>query len=160
VEEPLLDDVGLVAETQDKISMAVVAVVLHHVPKNWMMPNRHHRLGHILGVVANPGSQTATEQNDLHVQLLRGTHPTVERCGTIAPSARKASPPPPRPQPRRPSSPPCRHAEVRDRPGRRCQAAAAMPSKRAQPGIARAATTHPRRQNRRIAPRRSASPRR
>ena len=66
VEEELLDDVRLVAEAQHEIAVAVLAVVVHHVPQDRLMADRDHGLRDVLGVLADAGAKAAAEQNNLH----------------------------------------------------------------------------------------------
>ena len=66
VQKVILHNVRLVAEAQDEIPMTILAVVLHDVPKDGLMPDRDHRLGDTFGIFANPRTQPATEQYDLH----------------------------------------------------------------------------------------------
>ena len=54
VEEVLLDDVGLVAEAQHEVLVAVVGVVLHDMPQNRAVPDRDHGLRDPLGMIAEP----------------------------------------------------------------------------------------------------------
>ena len=66
VEEEFLDDVGLVAETQDEILVSVLAVVAHQVPEDRLAADRDHRLGNVFGVIADPRAETSAEQNCFH----------------------------------------------------------------------------------------------
>src|SRR5262245_11705221 len=66
VQEIILDDVRLVPEAKDEIVMTVLAVVLHDMPQDRLMANRHHRLGNGLGVFANTRAQPPTEQDHFH----------------------------------------------------------------------------------------------
>ena len=66
VEEEFLDDVGLVAETQDEILVPVLAVIAHQVPDDRLAADRDHRLGNVFGIVADPGAETSAEQDCFH----------------------------------------------------------------------------------------------
>src|ERR1700687_574291 len=46
--------------------MPVLAVILHHMPKDGLMANGYHRLRDALGILTYPRAKSATEQNNLH----------------------------------------------------------------------------------------------
>src|SRR3989475_1836233 len=64
-----LDGVGAVAEAEDEVLVPKVSVVLHHVPEDRAIADRHHRLRNVLVVCPQPHPQTTAEQNDLHWRL-------------------------------------------------------------------------------------------
>src|SRR2546426_4109571 len=66
VPEVALDEVRAVAEAEDEVLVPEVSVVLHHVPEDRAIPNRHHRLRDVLVVVPQAHPQTTAEQHDLH----------------------------------------------------------------------------------------------
>src|SRR5205814_5733422 len=66
VEEELLHHVGLVAEAKDELLVPEVRVVLHQVPEDRAVADLHHRLGDLSRVLAQPGAEAPTEQDDLH----------------------------------------------------------------------------------------------
>src|SRR5262249_4458629 len=68
VQEVLLDDIAPVSQTQNKIAMAEMSVVLHQVPENRAVPDGKHRLRHAIRVVAQPRSHTTAEQNKHHTR--------------------------------------------------------------------------------------------
>ena len=47
--------------------MPVITVILHDVPQDGLMAHWHHRLWNILGILSDPSSKTAAEQNNLHL---------------------------------------------------------------------------------------------
>jgi hypothetical protein len=49
-----------------EVLVAVVGVVLHDVPQDRAIPDRHHRLGQRLVVLAQAQPEAAAEQNHLH----------------------------------------------------------------------------------------------
>src|SRR6266700_6254545 len=53
VQEKLLDNIGLISEAKDEIAMAVLTVILHDVPQDWLMPNRGHRFRNALRIFAD-----------------------------------------------------------------------------------------------------------
>ena len=61
VQEVVLYRVGLVSETQDKVLVAEMRVILHDVPQDRSVSDFHERLGNILGKLSQSRSQTATE---------------------------------------------------------------------------------------------------
>src|SRR5262249_60318514 len=69
VQEVLLDDIAPISQTQNKISMAEMSVVLHQVPENRAVPDGNHRLRHALGALAQPRSHTTAEQNNPHTRI-------------------------------------------------------------------------------------------
>src|SRR5215471_3652548 len=44
IQEEILDDIALVAETQNEVSQAMVGIQLHNVPENRPASDLHHRL--------------------------------------------------------------------------------------------------------------------
>src|SRR5690606_21620746 len=73
VEEEVLDDIGLIAEAEDKIRMAVVAVPLHHVSQDRLVAERYHGLRNGFGIFSDTGSKTTAEENDLHDAISLGS---------------------------------------------------------------------------------------
>src|SRR5437879_13411502 len=66
IPEIVLDDVGAVAQAQDEVLVPEVGVVLHHVPENRAIADRHHWLRDVLVVVPKSHPQATAEQHDLH----------------------------------------------------------------------------------------------
>ena len=59
VGEPLLDELLLIAGTDDKLGMAIVGILLHDMPQDGHTANLNHRLGPKDGLFGNAGSKTA-----------------------------------------------------------------------------------------------------
>ena len=76
VEEELLDDIGLVTKAQHEIPVAVLAVVVHQMPKDRLVADRDHRLRNVFLVVADARAKPAAEQNRFH-----GLSPSVNWSG-------------------------------------------------------------------------------
>src|SRR5882757_3295507 len=70
VQKIFLDDIGLVAKAQDEVLVTKLAVVVHQVPEDRLVPDRNHRLRNALGYVPNARAETAAEQNGLHLSGL------------------------------------------------------------------------------------------
>ena len=89
VEEEILDDVGLVAKAKNELVVAIVAVILHHVAQDRLMAERDHRLRQALGIVADAGSKSAAEEDDLHGRYSAGSMMVTKGIGTtnLAPQA-------------------------------------------------------------------------
>ena len=89
-EEELLDLPALVAEADEEAAGAVVPVELHDVPQDRPLADLDERLGHALGLLAQPGADPAREDDDGH-PLDRGVaaaaHATTRqrRSGSSAP---------------------------------------------------------------------------
>src|SRR5262245_7417152 len=66
VQEIIFNDVSLVPKAKNEIPMAVLAIVLHDMPQNRLVSNRHHRFWDALRVFANTGAQPPAEQNHFH----------------------------------------------------------------------------------------------
>src|SRR5262249_44669757 len=99
VQEIVLDNVCFVAEAENEILMTVAAVVLHDMPQDRLVPDRHHRLWNALRVFANTGAQPPAEQNNFHdpspggsitstlgigTTILQPQAPTWRICATIS----------------------------------------------------------------------------
>src|SRR4029077_12278735 len=63
VDEIILDGVRAMPETKDEILMAIMGVILHHMPKDGAIANRGHWLGDILGGVAPTQAESAAAQH-------------------------------------------------------------------------------------------------
>src|SRR5262249_42381141 len=72
VKKVFLDDVGFVSEAQDEVLVPILAVVLHHVPQDRLMSDRHHGLRNAFRIFANSGPEPTAEQDDLHDTSSRG----------------------------------------------------------------------------------------
>ena len=83
VQKIVLDDVRLVAEAQDEILMAVLAVVLHDVPQDRLVADRHHRLWNVLRIIADARAEPAAEQDNLHDASSRGSITSTVGIGTM-----------------------------------------------------------------------------
>ena len=70
VQEIVLDDVGLVSEAKNEIPMTVLAIVLHDMPQNRLVPDRHHRLWNALRVFANTGAQPPQNKTTFMTHVL------------------------------------------------------------------------------------------
>ena len=66
IEEELLDDIRLVAEAQNEVSVTVLAVILHQMPKDRLVADRDHRLRDVFRVIADARAETAAEENCFH----------------------------------------------------------------------------------------------
>lgn len=66
IQEIVLDNVRFVPEAQDKIVMAILAIILHDVPQNWMVSDRNYWLRNVLRIVTNSRTQSAAKKNNLH----------------------------------------------------------------------------------------------
>ena len=75
IEEELLDDIRLVAEAQNEVSVTVLAVVLHQMPKDRLVADRDHRLRDVFRVIADARAKTAAEENCFHVKTLSPSAP-------------------------------------------------------------------------------------
>src|ERR1017187_294950 len=65
-EEILFNHIGLVAETQDKVLVSEMGIVLHEVPQDRHVTNFYERLGEALLAFLQAHSETAAEQDNLH----------------------------------------------------------------------------------------------
>ena len=74
LEKVILDHIGFVSETKNKIAMAMVGVILHDVPEDWPITNRDHGLGHGFGKLAHAHAQSTTKENDFHRALISSGH--------------------------------------------------------------------------------------
>ena len=66
VQEVLFEDPAFVAEAEDELAKPVRRIALHDVPNDRPVADRQHRFRQELVRVANPGSLTAAEDDDLH----------------------------------------------------------------------------------------------
>ena len=57
---------ALYPEAQDEVLVAEVRVVLHDVPKDRPVADRHHRLGDVVGMFPEPHAHSSTKQDNLH----------------------------------------------------------------------------------------------
>src|SRR5690606_18645986 len=89
VQEVLLDEVAPISQAEDEVLVPEVGVVLHEMPDDRAVTERDHRLGHVLGVVAEPHAQTPAEQDDLHrLPLSPDSKSPLMRCPQPATAAR------------------------------------------------------------------------
>ena len=89
-EEELLDLPALVAEADEEAAGAVVAVELHDVPQDRPLADLDQRLGHALGLLAQPGAHPAREDDDRHpldrgVAAAAHARPRQRRSASSAP---------------------------------------------------------------------------
>src|SRR6202008_1959803 len=73
VQKIVPNDVGLVAQTQDEITVSEMAIILHDVKKHRLVSNGDHRLWHIFGIVADARAEATAEQDDFHPLTSRGS---------------------------------------------------------------------------------------
>ena len=66
VEKVVLEGVRSVAQAQNEVFVAVMGVILHHVPEYRPIPNRDHWLRNLLRILSEPHSQSTTKQHDFH----------------------------------------------------------------------------------------------
>src|SRR5262249_14995651 len=66
VEEVALDDPALVAQAHDEVGEAVPGVALHDVPQDGPPADGDHRLGDVVGHVADARALSAAEDDNLH----------------------------------------------------------------------------------------------
>ena len=69
VRKIFLDDMLLVARADDEFVEAVGGIELHDVPQNGHPPQLHHGLGAVLALVADPGSESPCQNDNLHGNL-------------------------------------------------------------------------------------------
>ena len=72
IEEVALDHPALVAEAQDEVLEAVVREPFHDVPENRPVADRDHRLGDVVGHVADARALASAQDDDFH-SLLRSS---------------------------------------------------------------------------------------
>src|SRR5205814_9009640 len=75
IHQVLLDVVSTVPEAENEVLVPEMRVVTHHVPDNWTIPDGDHRLGDVLGEIAQTHAETATEKHYLHRNPPRATSP-------------------------------------------------------------------------------------
>src|SRR5438093_4108383 len=92
IAEVVLDGVSAVAEAEDEVLVPKVSVVLHHVPEDRAIADRHHRLRNVLVVVPKPHPQTTAEQDDLHLAPLPLEGPGPVAASQCKPCAHGAAP--------------------------------------------------------------------
>ena len=64
IEEIGFDHFSLVAKTENEGFKAVMGIASHDMPKDRMVPDRHHRLRSQLGFLAQPRAEAAAEYKD------------------------------------------------------------------------------------------------
>ena len=94
VQEVILDDVRPVSKTKNEILMAVLAIVLHDVPQDGLLADRHHWFRNGVGILTDTGAKPAAEQNNFHgpitstlgigITILQPQEPAWEICPTIS----------------------------------------------------------------------------
>src|SRR3989454_11636004 len=92
IAEVVLDGGSGVAEAEDEVLVPKVSVVLHHVPEDRAIADRHHRLRNVLVVVPKPHPQTTAEQDDLHLAPLPLEGPGPVAASQCKPCAHGAAP--------------------------------------------------------------------
>lgn len=70
IQEVVLDDMGVMAQAQNEFLVAMMGVVLHQVPQNGAMADRHHGLGNVVGIFPQPHAETTTKQYHFHDRFL------------------------------------------------------------------------------------------
>ena len=83
VQKIILDDIGLVAKAKDEILMTILAIVLHDMPQDRLVSDRHHRLWNVLRVFANARAKPAAEQHNFHDASSRGSITSTLGIGTM-----------------------------------------------------------------------------
>jgi hypothetical protein len=66
-QEVIFDDVRLITETEDKVAMAIVAVILHNLSQTPSRADGHHRLGNVFRVFSEAGSKIAPKSTTFMV---------------------------------------------------------------------------------------------
>src|SRR5262249_22745592 len=82
IEKKIFDDIGFVSQAKDKITMAILTVILHHMPENRLMANRHHWFGNALGIFTDACAETSAEQDYFHIFLPHSTPHQLEAMVT------------------------------------------------------------------------------
>ena len=70
VSEPLLDILLLIASADDKLSMTIVGILFHDVPKDRHATYLNHWLWFELRFLRNAGTEASGEKNDFHNILI------------------------------------------------------------------------------------------
>ena len=71
VREVFFDRIAFVTKADDELRDPVGGVNLHYVPEDWLPTNEYHRLGDACGLFRYAGAVSASQDNRLHIQLLR-----------------------------------------------------------------------------------------
>ena len=70
VGKPLLDVFLLITSADDKLSMTVVGILFHDVPKDRHTTNLDHWLWFKLRLLRNTGAEASGEKNDFHINYI------------------------------------------------------------------------------------------
>ena len=70
VQKIMFDRLGLVAETKDKIRVAVVGVIFHHMPQDGHVADFDQRFRNVLRMIFQPHSKAAAKEYDFHKVIL------------------------------------------------------------------------------------------
>ncbi len=66
LEEVILDIFALVSQAEHEVIVPEMSVVFHEMPDDRAVADIDHRLGNLLGIVAQPHAESAAEENDFH----------------------------------------------------------------------------------------------
>src|SRR6266446_552118 len=66
IQKIVLDRIGTVPKAQYEVLVPEVSVVLHHMPQDWPVPDRHHWFRNVLGVIPKPHPKATTKNHHLH----------------------------------------------------------------------------------------------
>src|SRR5260221_427650 len=66
VQKVLLDEITAITEAEYELLVPEMSEISHYVQEDWTVTNRHHGLRNVIGIVAQPQTQTATEQHYFH----------------------------------------------------------------------------------------------
>ena len=69
VSKPLLDILLFVASADNKLSMTIVGILFHNVPKDRHTAYLNHRLGFELRFLRNASPEASGEKNDFHIVI-------------------------------------------------------------------------------------------
>src|SRR5262252_5803100 len=69
VQKVILDYIRLVTKAEDEILVAVMGVILHHVPEDRTGSDIDHGFRYVITVLPNPHSEATTKQYDFHSAL-------------------------------------------------------------------------------------------
>ena len=65
--EVIFDDVRLITQTKDEVSVPIMGIIFHHMPEDWPIPDWHHRFGQGLRIFAHPHAHAATKEHYFHI---------------------------------------------------------------------------------------------
>lgn len=69
-EKITLDNLAFLVQTQDKLVVLGVGIALHHVPKDRVIPDRHHGFGPVFGFFADPRALVPAQDDEVHGRFI------------------------------------------------------------------------------------------